>query len=89
MMNSFSFPNRKCQLKGLHNIENILAALAAISDLGISERGVADTLAGFMPLPHRLQCVPTKRHVEVYDDSKATTIQSICRAVESFEGQGT
>lgn len=82
----FSFDFADCELKGLHNIENILCAMAIASDFGVKSNQIADAIKKFPGLPHRLRRVPTKRKIQVYDDSKATTLQAVERAVESFPG---
>ncbi|MBL8991851.1 MAG: UDP-N-acetylmuramoyl-L-alanine--D-glutamate ligase, partial [Spirochaetia bacterium] len=82
----FSFTYDECELKGFHNIENILSAMAVCADFGIPSEKIASAVKKFPGLPHRLRRVPTKRKIQVYDDSKATTLQAVERAVESFPG---
>ena len=60
------------QLTGLHNRENILAALAAVYAVGVDPRCAADALASFANLPHRCELVGQIRGVRYVDDSKAT-----------------
>lgn len=82
----YSFDFADCELKGLHNIENILCAMAVCRDFGMASEKVAEAVKKFPGLPHRLRRIPTKRKIQVYDDSKATTLQAVERAVESFPG---
>jgi len=71
-------------LKGRHNVYNILAALnaALIYDLPIDS--VCNTIKNFQPIEHRLEYVAMIDSVEYYNDSKATNVESVKYALESF-----
>jgi UDP-N-acetylmuramoylalanine--D-glutamate ligase len=60
------------QLTGLHNRENVVAALAAVHAAGVDTVRAADALASFANLPHRSEFVEQVRGVRYIDDSKAT-----------------
>src|SRR5262249_5667033 len=82
--------NRLCQpsdvgLRGAPNLGNAAAAAAAATTLGVTPETIAHGLQRFRALPHRLELVATKRGVEYYNDSKATTPVSTIRALEAFE----
>lgn len=72
------------QLKGVHNIDNAMAAIDAVwsytQDASAIERG----LASFKGLPHRLAYVATVNGVDYYDDSIATTPSSAIAALRAF-----
>lgn len=70
-------------LQGIHNRENTLLASAAAHTCGISAAAISRTLCSFMPLAHRMEPVPVKRDITVYNDSKATTIQAVLSALQS------
>jgi UDP-N-acetylmuramoylalanine--D-glutamate ligase len=75
------------RLPGLHNVANALAASAASIAYGVKPWQVAEALATFSGLPHRLEIVarhPNK--VTFYNDSIATTPESVICALSSFEG---
>jgi UDP-N-acetylmuramoylalanine--D-glutamate ligase len=71
-------------LPGPHNTENIAAASAAAIALGIPERAVAKALREFRGLPHRLATVAEIDGVRYVNDSKATNVDAMKRALESF-----
>ncbi len=84
-LNQTTFLYQDCLLKGAHHIENILVSIGVLKSLGLEEEMIAKGIKAFPGLPHRLEFVPTKKDIQVFDDSKATTIQSVLRAIESFE----
>lgn len=79
-------PLAECRLKGSHNRENMMAAVAATLLLGATEDGVRRTLAGFRGLPHRMELVRELNGVGYYEDSKATNVGSVVKSLESFAG---
>ena len=72
-------------LKGLHNLENILAAALAASCAGAGIGTMAGTVKAFKGLPHRFETVEVVDGVEFIDDSKGTTVDSTARALESCQ----
>jgi UDP-N-acetylmuramoylalanine--D-glutamate ligase len=73
------------RLKGPHNTENMAAAAAAALAVGIPERAIAQSLREFHGLPHRLTLVAEIGGVRYVNDSKATNVDSLKRALESFD----
>ncbi|MGA9536876.1 MAG: UDP-N-acetylmuramoyl-L-alanine--D-glutamate ligase [Desulfobacterales bacterium] len=72
------------KLFGRHNIENAAAAALAALAAGGRLSAVRDTLQQFGGLPHRLEFVAAIAGVRYYDDSKATNIDAVLRAIECF-----
>jgi UDP-N-acetylmuramoylalanine--D-glutamate ligase len=72
------------KLFGRHNIENAAAASLAALAAGGRLSAVRDTLRQFGGLPHRLEFVAANAGVRYYDDSKATNIDAVLRAIECF-----
>ena len=73
------------KLLGKHNMENAAAAsLAALVAGGIFE-GVRSALRKFKGLSHRLEYIDTLNGVDFFDDSKATNVDSVAKALETFE----
>jgi UDP-N-acetylmuramoylalanine--D-glutamate ligase len=70
-------------LPGLHNVENVMAALLAAAALGVTPERAALALPGFRGLPHRAEVVATRDGVDWIDDSKATNPHAAARALES------
>ncbi len=74
------------QLVGRHNRLNAMAASAAAALLGVSGEEIEDALAHFQGLPHALEQVAVLNGVRFYNDSKATNVQAVRAALESFDG---
>ncbi|MGB7922176.1 MAG: UDP-N-acetylmuramoyl-L-alanine--D-glutamate ligase [Pyrinomonadaceae bacterium] len=74
------------QLRGLHNVENVLAALAAGLACGAAPDSMRETLKGFRPVEHRLEHVAEIDGVKFYNDSKATSVDATIKALEAFAG---
>lgn len=71
------------KIKGVHNIENVLACLCAASIFGISPKKIKEALLGFKGLEHRFEHVAAVRGVEFINDSKGTTVLATIMALES------
>jgi UDP-N-acetylmuramoylalanine--D-glutamate ligase len=71
-------------LRGLHNVENVLAALAAGLACGADPESMRETVRGFKPVEHRLEFVAEVGGVEFYNDSKATNVDAAVKAFEAF-----
>lgn len=73
------------KLRGVHNQDNACAAIAAVWKFVSDPAHIADGLANFEGLPHRLKFVRDAEGVSYYDDSIATTIGSAIAAIHAFE----
>ncbi|MBP1700035.1 MAG: murD [Deltaproteobacteria bacterium] len=74
----------KTPLKGVHNVENMMAALTAARVSGCSKRAVQDVLDRFKGLEHRLEFVREIGGVRFYNDSKGTNVGSVVKSLQSF-----
>jgi UDP-N-acetylmuramoylalanine--D-glutamate ligase len=72
------------KLRGLHNVENVLAALAAAVACGADPASLRETVVGFEPVEHRLEFVTEISGVKFYNDSKATSVDATLKALEAF-----
>src|SRR4030095_8463109 len=72
-------------LKGLHNIENMLAAVAAAELAGAKPQAIQQGLLTFTPLPHRLEKIRELNGVTYYDDSKGTNVGAVVMSLASFD----
>jgi UDP-N-acetylmuramoylalanine--D-glutamate ligase len=72
------------QLRGLHNVENVLAALAMGLGCGADPQSMRKTIKGFQPVEHRLEFVSDMEEVKFYNDSKATSVDATVKALEAF-----
>jgi UDP-N-acetylmuramoylalanine--D-glutamate ligase len=70
-------------LRGLHNAENTMAALAACSAFGIQTYLMREALHGYAPPPHRCELIRTLDGVEYLNDSKATNLHALESALRS------
>ena len=75
---------RELAVPGEHNVANALAAALACRLAGCSSAAIAEGLASYRALPHRLEHVATVGEIAFYNDSKATNIDSARRALRSF-----
>ncbi len=72
------------KLRGLHNVQNVLAALACGLACGASPDSMRETVRNFSPVEHRLERVAEVEGVEFYNDSKATNVDAALKALEAF-----
>lgn len=72
-------------LPGRHNTENILAAVAVASALELDSESVCGGLKTFAGVEHRIERVAEIGGVIYYNDSKATNLDSLRVALESFD----
>ncbi len=72
------------KLRGLHNVENVLAALAAGLACGAAPDSMRQTIRNFAPVEHRLEFVSGVNDIEFYNDSKATSVDATVKALEAF-----
>ncbi len=72
------------KLRGLHNVENVAAALAAGISAGASIESMRETVKQFNPVEHRLEFVDEIAGVRFYNDSKATSVDATLKALEAF-----
>lgn len=70
-------------LRGLHNAENAMAAMAACMAYGISPSLIPTALHGYAPPPHRCELIRTLDGVEYLNDSKATNLHALECALRS------
>jgi UDP-N-acetylmuramoylalanine--D-glutamate ligase len=73
----------KTALRGLHNAENAMAAIAACLAFGIEQEVIIRALEGCSPPPHRCELVRTLDGVEYLNDSKATNLHALLCAIRS------
>ncbi len=76
---------QRWSLAGRHNRENAAAAGLAALSAGATPEGLQTAIDAFRGLAHRLSPVRTLRGVRYFDDSKATNVDAVCRALEGFD----
>ena len=75
----------RTSLMGPHNRENIAAATLAALVCGANLGGVQKAVDDFQSLAHRLEPVGTVKAVHFVNDSKATNVDAVIRALECFD----
>jgi len=75
------------KLRGQHNVENALAALAAGLACGAAPDSMRETIGRFQPVEHRLEFVREINDVKFYNDSKATSVDAAVKALEAFANE--
>jgi UDP-N-acetylmuramoylalanine--D-glutamate ligase len=78
------YPLSMINLPGMHNVENVMAAIIAARFCGCSQESINVCIADFRGLPHRIEFAGEKNSVKFYDDSKGTNVGSVVRALECF-----
>lgn len=68
-----------------HNVENFLAAYALAREYGADPYACCQSYQSFIKPKHRLEYIGTHNDILFYDDSKATSIDAVLRAVESLQ----
>jgi len=72
-------------IKGMHNLENAMAASAMALAAGADRSSVAAVLREFPGLEHRLELVREKGGVTYINDSKGTNVGAVMKSVEGFD----
>lgn len=79
-------PADEMTLKGAHNLENVLAAVAMGILAGVEPAKIRRAVKDFKAVEHRLEYTATIRGVQYFNDSKATNVDATIKALESFPG---
>jgi UDP-N-acetylmuramoylalanine--D-glutamate ligase len=74
-----------CRLIGPHNRENIAAACLAARRHGAADAAIQNTIDTFCGLTHRMETVGQIHGVRFVNDSKATNVDAVKRALECFD----
>ncbi len=73
------------KLIGVHNYENIMAAVMVVKELGVSTESIVKVLKTFNGVEHRIEFVREFEGKRFYNDSKATNIKATQIALSSFK----
>jgi UDP-N-acetylmuramoylalanine--D-glutamate ligase len=72
-------------LAGMHNVENMLAAICVAKLKGVSTNAIAEVLRAFGGVEHRMQYIGEFHGRKVYNDSKATNILATEKALDGLD----
>jgi UDP-N-acetylmuramoylalanine--D-glutamate ligase len=79
------FASDKVMMKGRHSVENLMAAILATREFGAKGEVIQDVIRTFPGLPHRIEYVRKAGGVNFYNDSKATNVHAVIRALDAFD----
>jgi len=76
----------KIPLKGLHNVQNVLASICMAKIMGISTDAIVSGLCEFKGVKHRIEEIAKIKEITFFNDSKATNTSSTISAIKSIKG---
>jgi UDP-N-acetylmuramoylalanine--D-glutamate ligase len=74
----------RVRLKGIHNVENMMAAITAARLFGCPKEAIENVLHRFEGLEHRVEFVREIGGIRFYDDSKGTNVGSVVKSLQGF-----
>jgi UDP-N-acetylmuramoylalanine--D-glutamate ligase len=80
-----TFSVKNIKLKGKHSIENVMAALLLAREYGATAEAIQKAIDSFIGLRHRMEYVRKVGGVLFYNDSKATNVHAVLRALDCFD----
>jgi UDP-N-acetylmuramoylalanine--D-glutamate ligase len=78
------FNIRGLNLFGMHNRDNLLAAVNVAKAAGVANETIQKVIDTYPGVPHRLEFVKKKGGVRLINDSRSTTVDSLRLALDSF-----
>ncbi len=76
---------KNMKMRGKHSIDNIMAATLAAREHGADHDSIQRVIDSFPGMPHRLEYVRRVGGVEFFNDSKATNVHAVLRALDAFD----
>lgn len=80
------FPVERFSMVGNHNQQNLLMAVATARLAGIEAEAIAEAMADFPGIPHRLERVATVQGIDLINDSKATNYDAAWVGLQAVPG---
>lgn len=78
------FPLSRVKIQGVHNVENLMAAIAVAKSIPVPAEIIQRVIEEFPGLEHRLEYVREKNGVRFYNDSKGTNVGAVAKSLASF-----
>ncbi|MCX8034223.1 MAG: UDP-N-acetylmuramoyl-L-alanine--D-glutamate ligase [Thermodesulfovibrio sp.] len=85
-MENTVLPVNSFKIKGVHNIENIMAASLLAFSVGCTADSIKEVVKEFPGLPHRMELVREIDGVSYINDSKGTNVDAVAKSLDSFSG---
>ena len=79
------FDTKFFNLKGEHNLQNLLLASAAARKIGLTGDNISNALLNYKNLPHRLETIFKNKKFQIINDSKATNFDSSIVGINSIQ----
>ncbi len=76
---------RETKLPGIHNAENMMAAIGLTYSMGVPLQQIAQTAKAFRAVEHRIEYVASKKGVVYYNDSKGTNPDAAIRGIRAMD----
>ncbi|HTR81531.1 MAG TPA: UDP-N-acetylmuramoyl-L-alanine--D-glutamate ligase [Bacteroidota bacterium] len=71
-------------IRGEHNLQNAMAATLVAQTMGIGPAYIRSTLRNFKGVEHRQEFVREAKGIRYVNDSKATTVEAVSRALGAY-----
>lgn len=72
------------QLLGIHNYENVMAAVAIAISVGVPLASIVESVKNFAGVEHRIEYVATVNGVNYYNDSKGTNPDAAIKGIQAM-----
>ncbi|MCM1268241.1 MAG: UDP-N-acetylmuramoyl-L-alanine--D-glutamate ligase [Bacteroidales bacterium] len=76
---------REMRLKGICNVENVMAAMAVTQAMGVPMETILTVIRDFAPVEHRIEFVAAKRGIDFYNDSKGTNPDAAIQGIRAMD----
>lgn len=76
--------HRDMRLVGMCNVENVMAAIAIATGMGVPMDTILGTVREFRAVEHRIEYVATKKGVDYYNDSKGTNPDAAIQGIRAM-----
>ena len=76
---------RDMNLVGIHNAENVMAAIAMAEGMGVPMETILRVIHDFKAVEHRIEYVATKKGVVYYNDSKGTNPDAAIQGIKAMD----
>lgn len=80
-----NYTSKNMKMIGRHSVENIMAAICATREHGAKPEAIQKVIDTFGGLEHRMEYVRKAGGVDFYNDSKATNVHAVIRALDAFD----